>query len=388
MICTGPQICTLTDLDPSTLDVFHPCAKDVNGAAQNGGGGASKDDRLVCMGLSGCGAFLAVCGEDKSLLVYKNKSLVGRSVLTRKANKLTFTRDSRSLIIADKNGDVYSYTWTDDSDAENKPKLVLGHLSMLLDTILDPTNRYLLTADRDEKIRVSMYPNCYNIHNFCLGHTDFVTSISLLNDALLVSGSGDGTIRIWRYLKGVQVAVREVAKDAPVKIDRKLFDDADTDRKRNEPSDVAAVVKVKALYNQKIFLAQVEGCQNLQVYSFTDGDADVKHVQALPLPHPLLDFDVDQETLVCLTHCPDRRVALHRFIRQGEGFTASGDDAVKLEVMVEDQGGGDLRNLHKRWFDNMKDYLERKQMRIENAKSRTDDAGGVKKLKLSEEQHS
>ena len=42
------------------------------------------------------------------------------------------------------------------------------------------------------------FPNSYTIHSFCLGHRDFVTSLSLLSDSLLVSGSGDGTVRIWR----------------------------------------------------------------------------------------------------------------------------------------------------------------------------------------------
>ena len=31
-------------------------------------------------------------------------------------------------------------------------------------------SRYVLTADRDEKIRVSHFPQTFNIHGFCLGH--------------------------------------------------------------------------------------------------------------------------------------------------------------------------------------------------------------------------
>ena len=33
-----------------------------------------------------------------------------------------------------------------------------------------------------------------------------------------------------------------------------------------------------------------------------------------------------------------------------------------------------MRNLHKRWFDNMKDYLERKEARIEKEKSKSSSA--------------
>lgn len=38
-------------------------------------------------------------------------------------------------------------------------------------------DRYIITADRDEKIRVSMYPRAYIIHSYCLGHTQYARAI-------------------------------------------------------------------------------------------------------------------------------------------------------------------------------------------------------------------
>ena len=85
---------------------------------------------------------------------------------------------------------------------------------MLLDIKLSKCGKFIITCDRDEKIRVSHYPNAYNIHNFCLGHTDFVTSMALHQDTYLISGSGDGTLRLWNFLKGKEIDQVLCAQDA------------------------------------------------------------------------------------------------------------------------------------------------------------------------------
>lgn len=69
----------------------------------------------------------------------------------------------------------------------------------------DKDKSVILTSDKDHKIRVSTYPKYYNIENFCLGHTEFISKLSLatLNgQSVAVSGSGDGFIRVWDYLQG------------------------------------------------------------------------------------------------------------------------------------------------------------------------------------------
>jgi tRNA (guanine-N(7)-)-methyltransferase subunit TRM82 len=40
--------------------------------------------------------------------------------------------------------------------------------------MLSHDKKYLITSDRDEKIRVTSYPDTYNIQAFCLGHTKYV----------------------------------------------------------------------------------------------------------------------------------------------------------------------------------------------------------------------
>ena len=81
--------------------------------------------------------------------------------------------------ISDKSGDVFQFVIESE---EKEGKCILGHLSMLLDIRLSKCGKFIITCDRDEKIRVSHFPNAYNIHNFCLGHSDFVTCLDMFND--------------------------------------------------------------------------------------------------------------------------------------------------------------------------------------------------------------
>ena len=82
---------------------------------------------------------------------------------------------------------------------------------MLLDMVMSSCGKYIITCDRDEKIRVSKYPNAYNIECYCLGHTDFVTNLQVVHnfsENILLSASGDGSLRVWKYLEGKEVSTK------------------------------------------------------------------------------------------------------------------------------------------------------------------------------------
>lgn len=50
-------------------------------------------------------------------------------------------------------------------------------------------NGYILTGERDEKIRVSHYPDTYDIVSYCLGHKSFVSALTVIPSTYwLVSG--------------------------------------------------------------------------------------------------------------------------------------------------------------------------------------------------------
>jgi tRNA (guanine-N(7)-)-methyltransferase subunit TRM82 len=93
-------------------------------------------------------------------------------------------------------------------------KLILGHVSLLTDLAvgLDASHdsrEYILTADRDEHIRVSRsIPQAHIINNYCLGHTEFVSRLCILPERpqFLISGGGEPSLRIYDWLRGTIVA--------------------------------------------------------------------------------------------------------------------------------------------------------------------------------------
>jgi WD40 repeat protein len=47
---------------------------------------------------------------------------------------------------------------------------------------LSSNNKLIFTADRDEKIRCSKYPDSHQIEYFLLGHTQAVANIAVLSE--------------------------------------------------------------------------------------------------------------------------------------------------------------------------------------------------------------
>jgi len=84
----------------------------------------------------------------------------------------------------------------------------LGHVSMLTDAtfavreIEGKSRGYIISADRDEHIRISRAaPLSHIVEGFCLGHTEYVSKICLIPGSdLLVSGGGDDWIGVWDWL--------------------------------------------------------------------------------------------------------------------------------------------------------------------------------------------
>uniref|UniRef100_A0A1B6CII7 Uncharacterized protein n=1 Tax=Clastoptera arizonana TaxID=38151 RepID=A0A1B6CII7_9HEMI len=169
---------------------------------------------LVCSDISRCQKWLAFTSTSKYLCLWnlQENKLVSNRALIRAASQVKFAPSGNYIIIADKAGDVYNYST---QNPLSPGKLILGHLSVLLDVLITSDEKFIITCDRDEKIRTSCFPNCYNIKSFCLGHEEFITSIKFLphDENILLSISGDGSLRMWNYIKGSQISVYECYKE-------------------------------------------------------------------------------------------------------------------------------------------------------------------------------
>jgi len=106
------------------------------------------------------------------------------------------------LISGDVAGDSYAYNLL-----EKGERLLLGHTASMLTNIAILGGRenqsgedcLLLTSDRDEKIRISRFPETHIIEGFILGHTAYITCFAIIPSPspLIVSCGGDMTLRLW-----------------------------------------------------------------------------------------------------------------------------------------------------------------------------------------------
>ncbi|KAI8867376.1 hypothetical protein GQ42DRAFT_164832 [Ramicandelaber brevisporus] len=209
---------------------------------------------ITGIALSRAAQHLAVTTDDKGLHLYADPSLGGSNdasgnkwhlllsaYLPKRATKVLFAdfpgvadgaqSETIQLLVADKFGDVWRWTLPFNGasetikvshlepDVQNQyAQLAVGHVSIVTDVALATVNnrkKFIVTADRDEKIRVTHYPNAHNIEAMCLGHKSFVSAVTVLNATgerpILLSGDGDGLIIGWDMLTGNEITRYQVA---------------------------------------------------------------------------------------------------------------------------------------------------------------------------------
>jgi len=134
--------------------------------------------------------------------VAARKATVVERGAVKKRPTACFFGDERSIVFGDKFGDggvMHIGALHNDVAREFE----FGTLSSLIALIpLGDGSGLFAVGEKDEKIIIYRFPQVHEIHSFCLGHRDFVsalacTKLSVTGTDVLVSVSGDGTLRAW-----------------------------------------------------------------------------------------------------------------------------------------------------------------------------------------------
>lgn len=139
--------------------------------------------------------------------------------LSRRPSSLALQETERSgvppcAIVSDKAGDVVAYTLPDVS--KGKKYLFTHTASPVLALALK--DGMLVSGDRDEKVRVSSWPETCHVRAYCLGHAKYVSFVGIASGDRIVSGSGDGKLNLWNASSGALVSTLECQATPPLSL--------------------------------------------------------------------------------------------------------------------------------------------------------------------------
>lgn len=324
----------------------------------------SDTDRILAAAHSSSGRFFALTDDRKRLVLFRTHPAWGRvSVrwVSRRCTAVTFSSCESYILVADKSGDVFSFSVT---NPQEEGRLELGHLSMLLDLAVTPDGRHIITCDRDEKIRVSLWEAPHVISAFCLGHTEFVSQLLALpgSDYLLLSGSGDGTVRLWKYESGEEIHICNL-KDVP--------------RPGDDETQRFAVSRLSCSPGGEHLAVLCDGVSGVFLFSVSGGPS-LSITQYISLPSVPLDLDFeDSASLWVLSGVIENPIELHRY-NNGTWQPAPSDDYTKRLSKTIGENWEQLEGtaspesrfsgLYKAVFDNMASYLMKKEARLQSEK--------------------
>lgn len=283
--------------------------------------------------------------EGKRILVFDatNLELISKRSFPKRPSAVDTADDSTTLIVGDKFGDVYSApllstdpVLKEGTDAESKIDPILGHVSMLVDleTISYNSKQYIVTADRDEHIRVTRYPQTYVIERWLFGHTEFVSCIEQIpwNTKQLISGGGDDFIALWDWTTG----------DLVQSIDLRPLIDSYLNSS-HDPVKSSENSKREITVSQILLLADLEQilvlCENTNcVLQFgLDDSRSLAYVSTLVLDKPIINMAPATNKGYCFLSVEDTENPL-RVAEVGSGSLAESETFNELQAKVAKQG--------------------------------------------------
>ncbi|VDN05707.1 unnamed protein product [Thelazia callipaeda] len=318
----------------------------------------SDNNQILASALSYDNTMFAVATSSKQCFIYDilNDWIEVRppAQLSKAPTAIIFDTSKKFVIISDRSGNVRRYhlekmnfeknTVCHSLEEKTEGELLLGHVSMVLDIVLSEEGRFLISADRDEKIRISRYPQCYIIHQFCLGHTSYVNSINS-KGSLVFSAGGDGTLRVWNIDNGEQLAQCNCFEKKSV-LCCKMF-----------LSSTSEIIKLAVVF---------QSCANVQIITFIERDKSFQF-EEMTCSECIFDIAVDEDE-INVWAITKSGIALGRVGGSRLELVSGIDESVKNSL-----GSFEVVQLpleRKTGFNNIEDYKRRKHERISRKKQK------------------
>ncbi|XP_042350839.1 tRNA (guanine-N(7)-)-methyltransferase non-catalytic subunit wdr4 isoform X2 [Plectropomus leopardus] len=380
------------DREPFVFDCSSAEKKPKNPKEENNsdGGGSEEtgSDKVLAFTVSSSGTLVALTDDSKRLVLFRCEpswQCVSIRWVVRRCTALMFSQAEEELIATDKSGDVYSFSVV---EPQREGELKMGHLSMLLALSMSTDDKYIITADRDEKIRVSHLRSPYNIQSFCLGHQQFVSALLVPpgHPHWLLSGSGDGTMKLWEYESGTKLQSWDL-KD----LEETPSSEGDKQKVTMNPT----VCRISSSPDAHHVAVQCERVSTLQFFTL-DQESEQKLAphSRLSLPHCPLDMTFDSEgRLWVLMDSSD--APLQVYTHRGDSWECDAESPELIRVTeafrphwetleASARSHNRFEHLYKVSFDNVTVYLQKKQQRLEEQqlkRGRGQQANGNKKAK-------
>lgn len=148
-----------------------------------------EEERLV--GAAASGPWVVTVAATKSVKCYKlaDSAHVATGLVPRRPNAVAMAPGAALVACG---ADLFALKLPDLASCT----FCLGHSSSVI-TGVACCGDFVATCDRNEKVRISRWPQCAVIEAYCLGHSAFVTRCAFLEAGLAASCGGDGTVRLW-----------------------------------------------------------------------------------------------------------------------------------------------------------------------------------------------
>uniref|UniRef100_A0A8C5JGG1 WD repeat domain 4 n=2 Tax=Passerellidae TaxID=1729112 RepID=A0A8C5JGG1_JUNHY len=240
-----------------------------------------------------------------------------------------------------------------------------------MDVALSADDQYILTADRDEKIRVSLTKAPYSIVSYCMGHREFVSKILVIPNCpdLLLSASGDSTLRLWQYKSGEEVHCCQLS--------------AICGPQATKPDQKYTVSRITYCCQGGYVAILCDSIPTVYIFQLDATAQQLLYKQQISLKHKGWDIAFQEMgDLWILQEDKEAPLLMYRAC-DGQWKAVTDDKGLqKMSKYIQDNwtvfegfvgAGSCYSHLYKASFDNMDEYLQRKEKKLQQQKKKKQD---------------